>query len=176
MTVSSINSRAPSMAFDHPRSLLTPSARTERTVGPTLSGKNIDIAAAAGRQPTTGRVLVDGKDVPAFDVRQRSWRWYRSSSLPLVHGPYENHCFACCGGGKRGAEIEISEYRRRQVLRMEPYFEPARRCNFTAPAAAPPHRDCARAGNGSRSVLLDEPLANLDYSAEELRTNCRGHF
>ena len=42
-------------------------------LGPTLSGKTSIMRLLAGLdKPTTGRVLVDGKDVTGIDVRQRS--------------------------------------------------------------------------------------------------------
>src|SRR5471030_2615297 len=42
-------------------------------LGPTLAGKTSIMRLLAGLdKPTTGRVLVDGKDVTGFDVRQRS--------------------------------------------------------------------------------------------------------
>src|SRR6201987_1361812 len=42
-------------------------------LGPTLAGKTSIMRLLAGLdKPTTGRVLVDGKDVTGLDVRQRS--------------------------------------------------------------------------------------------------------
>src|ERR1700740_2442633 len=42
-------------------------------LGPTLSGKTSIMRLLAGLdKPTTGKVLVDGKDVTGFAVRQRS--------------------------------------------------------------------------------------------------------
>ena len=56
----------------------TTSGRIERgtlsvLLGPTLAGKTSIMRLLAGLdKPTTGRVLVDDKDVTGFDVRQRS--------------------------------------------------------------------------------------------------------
>ena len=51
-------------------------------LGPTLSGKTSLMRLLAGLdKPTTGRVLVDGKDVTGFDVRQA----LGGDGLPAVH-------------------------------------------------------------------------------------------
>ena len=50
-------------------------------LGPTLSGKTSIMRLLAGLdKPTTGRVLVDGKDVTGVDVRNARWRWSTSNS------------------------------------------------------------------------------------------------
>ena len=58
-------------------------------LGPTLSGKTSIMRLLAGLdKPTTGRVLVDGKDVTGFDVRQALGGDGLSAvhQLSLVHG------------------------------------------------------------------------------------------
>jgi glycerol transport system ATP-binding protein len=50
-------------------------------LGPTLSGKTSIMRLLAGLdKPTTGRVLVDGKDITGIDVRKRSVAMFTSSS------------------------------------------------------------------------------------------------
>ena len=50
-------------------------------LGPTLSGKTSIMRLLAGLdRPTTGRVLVDGKDVTGLDVRRRSVAMVSSGS------------------------------------------------------------------------------------------------
>src|SRR3979490_3412869 len=77
-------------------------------LGPTLSGKTSIMRLLAGLdKPTTGRVLVDGKDVTGFDVRQRSvalvyQQFINSPSLTV----YENIASPLRVQGKRGTEID----------------------------------------------------------------------
>ena len=77
-------------------------------LGPTLSGKTSIMRLLAGLdKPTTGRVLVDGKDVTGFDVRQRSvamvyQQFINYPSLTV----YENIASPLRVQGKPKAEIE----------------------------------------------------------------------
>src|SRR6266581_2431624 len=127
-------------------------------LGPTLSGKTSIMRLLAGLdKPATGRVLVDGKDVTGFDVRQRSvamvyQQFINYPSLTV----YENIASPLRVQGKPRAEIEKRVAEAAKLLRLEPYQE------RTAIARA--------LVKGADLVLLDEPLANLDYKLrEELR-------
>src|ERR1700694_5898 len=77
-------------------------------LGPTLSGKTSIMRLLAGLdRPTTGRVLVDGKDVTGFDVRKRSvamvyQQFINYPSLTV----YENLASPLRGQGKPKAEID----------------------------------------------------------------------
>src|SRR6478752_1079300 len=77
-------------------------------LGPTLSGKTSIMRLLAGLdRPTTGRVLVDGKDVTGFDVRRRSvamvyQQFINYPSLTV----YENIASPLRVQGKPRAEIE----------------------------------------------------------------------
>src|SRR6202158_4208990 len=77
-------------------------------LGPTLSGKTSIMRLLAGLdKPTSGRVLVDGKDVTGFDVRKRSvamvyQQFINYPSLTV----YENIASPLRVPGKPRAEIE----------------------------------------------------------------------
>src|SRR5260370_24680763 len=91
-------------------------------LGPTLSGKtSIMRLLASLDKPTTGRVLVDGKDVTGVDVRQRSVamvykQFINYPSLTV----YENIASPLRVQGRPRAEIEIRVQEAAKLLRLEP--------------------------------------------------------
>jgi glycerol transport system ATP-binding protein len=140
-------------------------------LGPTLSGKTSIMRLLAGLdQPTTGRVLVDGKDVTNVDVRQRSvamvyQQFINYPSLTV----YENIASPLRVQRKPRAEIERRVQEAAKLLKLEPYL---RRMPLQLSGGQQQRTAIARAlVKGADLVLLDEPLANLDYKLrEELRT------
>jgi glycerol transport system ATP-binding protein len=140
-------------------------------LGPTLSGKTSIMRLLAGLdKPTTGRVLVDGKDVTGFDVRQRSvamvyQQFINYPSLTV----YENIASPLRVQGKPREEIEKRVQEAAKLLRLEPYLK---RTPLQLSGGQQQRTAIARAlVKGADLVLLDEPLANLDYKLrEELRT------
>src|SRR5712672_4825101 len=140
-------------------------------LGPTLSGKtSIMRLLASLDKPGTGRVLVDGKDVTGVDVRQRSvamvyQQFINYPSLTV----YENIASPLRVQGKPRAEIEIRVQEAAKLLRLEPYLH---RTPLQLSGGQQQRTAIARAlVKGADLVLLDEPLANLDYKLrEELRT------
>ncbi|UGY01111.1 ABC transporter ATP-binding protein [Bradyrhizobium quebecense] len=139
-------------------------------LGPTLSGKTSIMRLLAGLdKPTTGRVLVDGKDVTGADVRQRSvamvyQQFINYPSLTV----YENIASPLRVQGKPKAEIEQRVAEAASLLRLEPYLK---RTPLQLSGGQQQRTAIARAlVKGADLVLLDEPLANLDYKLrEELR-------
>lgn len=139
-------------------------------LGPTLSGKTSIMRLLAGLdKPATGRVLVDGKDVTGFDVRQRSvamvyQQFINYPSLTV----YENIASPLRVQGKPKAEIEKRVAEAAQLLRLEPFLK---RTPLQLSGGQQQRTAIARAlVKGADLVLLDEPLANLDYKLrEELR-------
>src|ERR1700721_884154 len=140
-------------------------------LGPTLSGQTSIMRLRAGLdKPTSGRVLVDGKDVTGADVRQRSvamvyQQFINYPSLTV----YENIASPLRVQGKPKAEIKKRVAEAARLLRLEPYLSRPpvqlsggqQQRTAIAPALV----------KGADLVLLDEPLANLDYKLrEELRT------
>ena len=140
-------------------------------LGPTLSGKTSIMRLLAGLdKPTSGRVLVDGKDVTGADVRQRSvamvyQQFINYPSLTV----YENIASPLRVQGKPRAEIEKRVQEAASLLRLEPYLN---RTPLQLSGGQQQRTAIARAlVKGADLVLLDEPLANLDYKLrEELRT------
>ncbi len=140
-------------------------------LGPTLSGKTSIMRLLAGLdKPATGRVLVDGKDVTGFDVRQRSvamvyQQFINYPSLTV----YENIASPLRVQGKPRAEIDKRVQEAARLLKLEPYLN---RTPLQLSGGQQQRTAIARAlVKGADLVLLDEPLANLDYKLrEELRT------
>lgn len=140
-------------------------------LGPTLSGKTSIMRLLAGLdKPTEGRVLVDGQDVTGFDVRKRSvamvyQQFINYPSLTV----YENIASPLRVQGKPKAEIESRVREAARLLKLEPYLK---RTPLQLSGGQQQRTAIARAlVKGADLVLLDEPLANLDYKLrEELRT------
>ena len=140
-------------------------------LGPTLSGKTSIMRLLAGLdKPTSGRVLVDGKDVTGFDVRKRSVAMvYQQFINYPSFTVYENIASPLRVQGKPKAEIEKRVQEAAQLLKLEPYLD---RTPLQLSGGQQQRTAIARAlVKGADLVLLDEPLANLDYKLrEELRT------
>src|SRR5881394_4029921 len=94
-------------------------------LGPTLSGKTSIMRLLAGLdKPTSGRVLVDGKDVTGVDVRQRSVAMvYQQFINYPSFTVYENIASPLRVQGKPRAEIEKRVQEVAKLLKLEPYLE-----------------------------------------------------
>jgi glycerol transport system ATP-binding protein len=140
-------------------------------LGPTLAGKTSIMRLLAGLdKPTQGRVLVDGKDVTGLDVRRRSVAmvYQQFINYPSL-SVYENIASPLRVQGKPLAEIESRVQEAARLLKLEPYLK---RTPLQLSGGQQQRTAIARAlVKGADLVLLDEPLANLDYKLrEEMRT------
>lgn len=139
-------------------------------LGPTLSGKTSLMRLMAGLdRPTGGRILMDGKDVTGVPVRRRNVAmvYQQFINYPSM-SVYENIASPLRVAGRPKAEIEQKVQGAAKLLKLEPYLK---RTPLELSGGQQQRTALARAlVKGAELVLLDEPLANLDYKLrEELR-------
>ncbi len=139
-------------------------------LGPTLSGKTTLMRLMAGLdRPTSGRIFVDGVDVTGVPVRRRSVAmvYQQFVNYPSL-SVYENIASPLRVAKLDGGEIDRRVGETAQLLGLEPLL---RRTPLELSGGQQQRVAIARAlVKQARLVLLDEPLANLDYKLrEELR-------
>jgi glycerol transport system ATP-binding protein len=139
-------------------------------LGPTLSGKTTLMRLMAGLdRPTSGRLVEDGRDVTGVGVKSRSVAmvYQQFVNYPTL-SVYENIASPLRVQGLGRAEIEARVSRAAKLMRLEPML---RRTPAQLSGGQQQRTALARAlVKQARLVLLDEPLANLDYKLrEELR-------
>jgi glycerol transport system ATP-binding protein len=139
-------------------------------LGPTLAGKTSLMRLMAGLDaPTRGSVLFDGKDVTGVPVRRRS--------VAMVYQQFINYpnltVFENIASPLRVAKVASSAIDERvretaALLKLTPLLD---RKPLELSGGQQQRTALARAiVKGADLVLLDEPLANLDYKLrEELR-------
>ncbi|HYZ33315.1 MAG TPA: ABC transporter ATP-binding protein [Crenalkalicoccus sp.] len=154
----------------HPTSLLLAPGSLNVLLGRTLAGKTTLLRLMAGLdRPTTGRLLANGRDVTGVPVRRRSVAmvYQQFINYPTL-SVFENIASPLRVAGKRQPEIERRVAEAARLLRLEPYLQ---RRPLELSGGQQQRTAIARAlVKGAELVLMDEPLANLDYKLrEELR-------
>jgi glycerol transport system ATP-binding protein len=139
-------------------------------LGPTLSGKTSLMRLMAGlERPTAGRILMNGRDVSAVSLRRRSVAMVYQQ---FINYPYltvsENIASPLRVAGVPAAEVGTRVRDAARLLKLEPYLD---RQPLQLSGGQQQRTAIARAlVKRAELVLLDEPLANLDYKLrEELR-------
>ncbi|MBI1620703.1 ABC transporter ATP-binding protein [Aquamicrobium zhengzhouense] len=139
-------------------------------LGPTLSGKTSLMRLLAGLdQPTSGKVFFDGKDVTGIAVQKRNVAmvYQQFINYPTLT-VYENIASPLRVAGMDRQTIKQEVMRAAELLRLTPYLDrmPLQLSGGQQQRTALARAIVKKAG----LVLLDEPLANLDYKLrEELR-------
>ena len=139
-------------------------------LGPTLAGKTTLMRLMAGlERPTAGRVVAAGKDVTGVPVQRRNVAmvYQQFINYPSL-SVYENIASPLRVAGRPRAEIDRRVREAAALLRLEPYLQ---RQPLALSGGQQQRTAIARAlVKDAGLVLLDEPLANLDYKLrEELR-------
>ncbi len=139
-------------------------------LGATLAGKTSLMRLMAGLDaPTSGQVLVEGRDVTGLPVKKRSVAmvYQQFINYPALT-VYENIASPLRVAGLPRAEIEARVLSAARLLKLDPYLQ---RTPLALSGGQQQRTAIARAlVKRADLVLLDEPLANLDYKLrEELR-------
>jgi glycerol transport system ATP-binding protein len=139
-------------------------------LGPTLSGKTSLMRLMAGLdRPTAGSVWFDGVDVTGVAVQKRSVAmvYQQFINYPSL-SVYENIASPLRIAGVDGRTLDLEVRKAAELLRLTPYLD---RTPLNLSGGQQQRTALARAiVKKARLVLLDEPLANLDYKLrEELR-------
>ena len=139
-------------------------------LGPTLSGKTSLMRVMAGLdRPTSGAIFSDGEDVTGVPVQRRNVAmvYQQFINYPAMT-VYDNIASPLRVAGVSADTIDGQVRRAAELLRLTPYL---RRTPLELSGGQQQRTAVARAiVKNAGLVLLDEPLANLDYKLrEELR-------
>ncbi|MGX5828388.1 ABC transporter ATP-binding protein [Mesorhizobium sp. 43Arga] len=139
-------------------------------LGPTLSGKTSLMRLMAGLDvPTSGSVWFDGHDVTGMPVQKRkiAMVYQQFINYPAMT-VYENIASPLRVAGVEQGKIDSQVREAAALLKLTPYLD---RTPLNLSGGQQQRTALARAIVKNASlVLLDEPLANLDYKLrEELR-------
>ena len=154
----------------HPTSLTFERGTLNVLLGPTLSGKTSLMRLMAGLdKPTSGSIHFDGVDVTGVRVQDRNVAmvYQQFINYPAM-SVYENIASPMRIAGKDKATIDREVRQSADLLKLTPYLD---RTPLSLSGGQQQRTALARALVKNASlVLLDEPLANLDYKLrEELR-------
>jgi glycerol transport system ATP-binding protein len=154
----------------HPTNLALERGSLNVLLGPTLSGKTSLMRLMAGLdKPSTGSIIFDGVDVTNIRVQDRSvamvyQQFINYPSLTV----YENIASPMRIAGKDKATIDREVRKAADLMKLSPFLD---RTPLNLSGGQQQRTALARAiVKNAKLVLLDEPLANLDYKLrEELR-------
>lgn len=153
-----------------PTNLVLPQGSLNVLLGPTLSGKTSLMRLMAGLdKPSEGSIVFNDEDITGVAVQKRNVAmvYQQFINYPAL-SVYENIASPMRVSGKTSAEIEREVKKAAELLKLTPYLS---RTPQELSGGQQQRTAIARAiVKKANLVLLDEPLANLDYKLrEELR-------
>ena len=161
----------------YPTDLVLKKSTMNVLLGPTGAGKTTIMRIMAGLEyPTSGRLLWNDDDVTSRRVQDRdiAFVYQQFINYPSM-SVYENIASPLRLKGAREAEIDFSVREAAGMMKLESYLD-----RLPLELSGGQQQRCALARalvKGAGLVLLDEPLANLDYKLrEELRSEIPNIF
>lgn len=153
-----------------PTNLVLPRGSLNVLLGPTLSGKTSLMRLMAGLdKPSEGSIFFNGEDVTGARVQKRNVAmvYQQFINYPAL-SVYENIASPMRIAGNTSAEVDRDVKEAAELLKLTPYLS---RTPQELSGGQQQRTAIARAiVKKANLVLLDEPLANLDYKLrEELR-------
>ncbi|MDQ1847394.1 ABC transporter ATP-binding protein [Gemmobacter fulvus] len=154
----------------HPTDLTLEKGTMNVLLGPTSAGKTSLMRLMAGLDvPSTGRIFWDGQDVTGMRVQDRrvAMVYQQFINYPAM-SVYDNIASPLRLMGRSAAEIDRAVKETAEMMKLTPMLT-----RKPLELSGGQQQRCALARalvKGAGLVLLDEPLANLDYKLrEELR-------
>lgn len=151
----------------HPTDLSLKAGGFNVLLGPTLAGKTTLMRLMAGlEKPSSGRIVFNGTDVTGVPVRKRNVAmvYQQFINYPML-SVYENIASPLRIAGAKQAEIRARVEEVAKLLKLSPMLlrKPSELSGGQQQRTALARAIVKDAG----LVLLDEPLANLDYKLRE---------
>src|SRR6056297_3832166 len=152
----------------HPTDLTLEKGTMNVLLGPTLSGKTSLMRLMAGLDvPNAGRILWNGDDVTGVRVQNRNVAmvYQQFINYPSM-SVYDNIASPLRLMGKPKAEIDAAVHKTAELMKLTPMLG-----RKPLELSGGQQQRCALARalvKGAGLVLLDEPLANLDYKLREV--------
>ena len=170
LTLENISKVVGSEVHIHPADLSLAPGTMNVLLGPTLAGKTSLMRLMAGLDaPATGRILWQGQDVTGMRVQDRAVAmvYQQFINYPSM-SVYDNIASPLRLQGKGKGEIDRAVRETAEMMKLAPMLD-----RKPLELSGGQQQRCALARalvKGAGLVLLDEPLANLDYKLrEELR-------
>ena len=170
LTLDSVTKVVNGQVHIHPTDLTLEKGTMNVLLGPTLSGKTSLMRLMAGLDvPNEGRIMWNGSDVTGMRVqdRQVAMVYQQFINYPSM-SVYDNIASPLRLMGKKPAEIDAAVKKTADLMKLTPMLD-----RKPLELSGGQQQRCALARalvKGAGLVLLDEPLANLDYKLrEELR-------
>ena len=170
LTLEGVSKRVNGRVHIHPTDLTLEAGTMNVLLGPTLSGKTSIMRLMAGLDaPTTGRILWQGQDVTGMRVQDRkvAMVYQQFINYPSMT-VYDNIASPLRLMGQSAADIDAAVKKVADLMQLSAMLD-----RKPLELSGGQQQRCALARalvKNAGLVLLDEPLANLDYKLrEELR-------